>query len=353
MAYGIGVIGVGVRGRHSYELALARRPDCEIRAVSQYPDITPGMLEGKDAQEHARRYAGEHGAEFHERHEELLARDDVDIISLMCEPRAAPALVEACCAAKKHIVVDKPMCRDLAGADRIVQAVEASQSELLLTLGTRFSPCLATAREQIGAGAVGDLVAVTFTYLQAGGPLAGFCATEGYLDAVGGGELTNFGHYALDFVLWTVGAPVQTVHAVTGSHFYPDYQAVGMDDLGHVIMRFANGVVATVITGRTTTQHKPESYFRFDATGTRGTVVCTAPEEQVVVSNGAPQPVSFSQGGIDAMLEAFIAALRSGRPSPIGPRDGREVLWVVTAAYRSAAEGRPVAMSTLRHAPPA
>ena len=344
MTFGIGVIGVGMRGRHSYELALARRPDCEIRAVSQYPDITPEMLEGKDAEGHARRYADEHGAQFHPRHEELLARDDVHIISLMCEPRAAPPLVEACCAAGKHIVVDKPMCRDLPGADRIVQAVETSRSALLLTLGTRFSPCLATAREQIAGGAVGDLLAVTFTYLQAGGPLADFRATRGYLDAVGGGELTNFGHYAIDFVLWTVGAPVETVHAVTGSQFYPDYQAVGMDDIGHVIMRFAGGVVATVITGRTTTQHKPETYFRFDATGNRGAVVCTAPEEQVILTNGAPQPVSFSHSGIDAMLEAFVTALRSGRPSPIGPREGREVLRVVTAAYRSAADRRAVAL---------
>lgn len=343
MTLGIGVIGVGVRGRHSYELALARRPDCRIRAVSQYPDITPEMLEGKDAEEHARRYAREKGAEFHERHEEVLARDDVDIVSLMCEPRAAPALVEACCAAGKHIVLDKPMCRDLAGADRIVRAVEASRSELLLTLGTRFQPCLAAAREHILAGAIGDLRAVTFTYLQLGGPLAGFRATRGYLDAVGGGELTNFGHYALDFVMWSMNAPVQTVCAVTGSHFYPDYQAVGMDDMGHVMMRFDGGAIAAVITGRTTTQSKVGTHFRLDATGTRGCLACAATQEQVVLVNGTPRPVTASHSGIDAMLEAFIAALRSGRPSPIGPREGREVLRVVTAAYRSAALERPVA----------
>ncbi len=356
MTIGVGVIGCGVRGQHSYEQALARHPACRIVAVSQYPGISPAMLEGKDPVRHAREYAQSHGADYLDGHEQLLAREDVAIVSLMCEPRAAPALVEACCAAGKHIVRDKPMCREVADADRIVAAVEAADIRMLVTLGTRFAPALCTTREQVRAGAVGDLLTLTFTYLQAGGPLAGFTATPEYRDRVGGGELTNFGHYALDFLLWLVGAPVATVYATTATAFYPDYRTSGMEDLGQLSLRFANGVVGTVITGRTTTPHAPASYFRLDVTGTQGSVVCTGPQEQVVVTPGTPQPVGTSAAAIDAMIGAFVEAVATGAPSPIGAHEGRRLVRVLAAAYRSAAEGRPISPEErLEHhtAPPA
>jgi len=347
MTIGIGVIGCGVRGQHSYELALAALPGCEVRAVSQYPGVSPAMLEGNDPVEHARAYATRLGAEYHGSHLELLAREDVDVVSLMCEPAAAPALVEDCCRAGKHIVRDKPMCLDLQGSDRIVAAIEGSRSELLLTLGTRFSPTLAPARERLVAGDIGDLLTATFTYLQAGGPLEGFTASAGYLDSVGGGELTNFGHYAVDYLLWIAGAPAETVYATTGSHFYPDYKAIGMEDLGQINTRFANGILGTVITGRTTTQPRPESYFRLDITGTAGGIQCDSQDEYVTLSRGGTQQVSTGLAGIPAMLSEFLRCIEVREPSPIGARDGREVLRVLTAAYTSAREGRPVAMDSL------
>jgi len=93
MNYGIGVIGVGVRGQHSYELALKAHPSCRLRAVSQYPGVSEAMLEGKDPKVCATQYAREHDAVYYADYRDLLARDDVHIISLMCEPSAAPELV--------------------------------------------------------------------------------------------------------------------------------------------------------------------------------------------------------------------------------------------------------------------
>ena len=194
MSIGIGVIGCGVRGQHSYELALAALPQCQVRAVSQYPGISPAMLEGKDAEAYAQEYAERLGADYCPGHTDLLAREDVQVVSLMCEPRAAPALVEDCCRAGKHIVRDKPMCLDLAGADRIGAAVEGCGSELLLTLGTRFSPTLRPAAQRLMAGDIGELLTATF-HLLAGRWPCGFFAPPGNMEAVGGAS-HHFGHYA-------------------------------------------------------------------------------------------------------------------------------------------------------------
>jgi len=339
---------VGVRGQHSYEVHLVKHPDCEIRAISQYPDVSPAMLEGKHPADHAREYASAHGADYCADYQQILARDDIDVISLMCEPKAAPDLVEACCAAGKHIVRDKPICLDVDGADRIVEAVEGSPSKMLVTLGTRFAPNLRAVRDAVASGAIGDLLTATFTFLIPGGPLDGFTATPEYREAVGGGELTNFGSYAIDYLRWLADSPVATVHATTANCFYEDYREAEIEDMGTLTMRFDSGAIGTVVTGRTTTQHKPDSYFRLDVTGTRGSLTCKAPEEQVLLSNGAAQPITFSGTGIDAMIGAFIEAIHTDTPSPITARDGAELVRILDAGYRSAWEKRAVGLQRPR-----
>lgn len=347
MNYGVGVIGVGVRGQHSYELALRAHPACELRAVSQYPGVSPAMLEGREPASVAADYARQYEADYHADFRDLLARDDIQIVSLMCEPAAAPDLVEACCAAGKHMVRDKPICLDLEGARRIVHAVESSGVQMLVTLGTRFSPTLRTLRDQVVAGAVGDLLVANFTFIQAGGPLAGFTASRGYMDSVGGGEVTNFGYYALDFLHWITGAEVESVYARTGNRFYPDYQEAGMEDMGTLSLRFEGGIVGVMTTGRTTTGTAPESYFRADVTGTQGTVCCRSAAEQISVYGGPPHPVSFAPEAIPSMIQVFIRALDEGAPAPITARDGARVLRVLKAAYISAREEREVGLDEL------
>lgn len=345
MSLGVGVIGCGIRGQHSYELALQAHPACHVAAVCQYPDITPEMLEGKDPQAHGRQYAEQLGAQWCESVEELLAREDVQIVSLMCEPKAAPGLTEACCAAGKHIVRDKPMCLDLAGADRIVESVEGAGVQMLVTLWQRFAPPIRALCEAVWQGHVGEVVAAHFTWLWPGGPLQGFTATEGYLRAVGGGELTNFGHYAVDSLLWVVRQPVVEVRARTHSLYYPDYQAVGMEDMARVQMTLAGGAEATVITGRTPLKTRPADHFRLEVIGTRGRVACSSHEGGFLLLGGACIPSPTGRPAVEGMIAAFLEAVQSGGPSPITARDGREVLRVLKMAYASArAGGRPVSL---------
>jgi predicted dehydrogenase len=343
VSFGVGVIGCGIRGQHSYEMALADHPACHVAAICQYPDITPEMLEGKDPQAHGRQYARRLDARWCHSVAELLGREDVQIVSLMCEPHAAPGLVEACCAAGKHIVRDKPMCLDLPGADRIVAAVDAAGVQMLLTLWQRFSPPIRAVCEAVSRGQVGKVMAAHFTWLWPGGPLEGFTATEGYLHAVGGGELTNFGHYCLDTLLWVVGQPVVEVCAHTHSLYYPDYQTIGMEDMARVKIAFADGAEATVITGRTPLRARPEHHFHLEITGTHGTVACTSQEGGLLLCNGNCSPAPTGPPAVQAMVSEFIGALDRGEASPITARDGREVLRVLEMAYDSArAEGKAV-----------
>jgi len=340
---GIGVIGVGVRGRHSWEHVLARHPACVVRAVSLYPGISSALLEGRDEAQ-AREYARSWRAEYHDDFRDLLARDDVHCVSLMVEPARTPDIAEAVCAAGKHFVCDKPLAADVPGGERIVAAVAAAGVQTLVTYSVRYSSALRRAREAVAAGEIGDLMVANFTYLMAGGPLAGFRATAEYRERVGGGELSNFGCYALDYLQWLTGSQVQNVFAQTGAFFYEDYRAAGLEDLAQMSLRFDNGVLGAVITGRTTTPANGRITV-LDLTGTRGALRCDDLTDVLELRGDGYRRVGYGSDPAQEMIFEFVDNLLAGRPSPITVEDGLANLRVIAAAYRSAASGAVASLS--------
>ncbi|MBC7287792.1 MAG: Gfo/Idh/MocA family oxidoreductase [Armatimonadetes bacterium] len=343
----VGVIGVGIRGQHAYEQFLAARPDCEIVAVAQQPSPVPELLEGKDPEETARQWADHLRAEYTADFGELLARPDIDLISLMCDPAASPALMAAAAEAGKHIIRDKLIANTVAGAEKAVAACERAGVQALITYNLRYCPAVATALQRVAAGEIGRPLAATFVYMRGDGPLEGFTATEAYRRVVGGGELTTFGVYAADVLLELLsGEMPQAVFASTGCYFYPDYADAGLEDMGQVTLLYSDGRIGHFITGRTVTSPTPDCYFRLEVTGTRGTMTVAGPEAALMKWRQGRQVVTYEAArAVHAMLDDFIGRLRSGLPSPIPPRRGLEVLAIIRAAYLSANRRQPVAVT--------
>jgi len=337
---GIGVIGVGVRGRHSWEQTLKSHPACDVKAVSLYPGISAAMLEGQ-GEGHARNYAKGLGAQYHDDYREVIARDDVHIISMMVEPFHSAKIAVEAAEAGKHIVSDKPTAVTLEDAERIVSAVETSGVKFLVTFSSRFVKPFAQAREAVSAGKIGDLLVANFTYIMAGGPLAGFTATKEYAERVGGGEVTNFGCYAIDFLHWLTGSRVKRVHAHVANFFYEDYREAEIEDFGQLALEFENGVLGTMTTGRTTT---PSSgpVISLDLTGTKGAYRTTRPAHGVTVFGERATLESYDEAAPKKMIFEFVDAILDGRESPITAADGLAVLKVLKSAYESAREGRAV-----------
>ena len=337
---GIGVIGVTGRGRHSWEQTLKLHPACDVRAVSLYPGISAAMLEGK-GEEHARNYAEDLGAQYYDDYREVIDRDDVHIISMMVEPLHSAKIAVEAAQAGKHIVSDKPTAVTLADAERIVSAVEASGVKFLVTFSSRFVRPFAQAQEAVRAGKIGDLLVANFTYIMANGPLVGFTATKEYAERVGGGEVTNFGCYAIDFLHWLTGSRVKRVHADLANFFYEDYREAGIEDFGQLALEFENGVLGTMTTGRTTTP-SGGPVISLDLTGTKGSCRTTRPTHGVTVFGETATWESYDEAAPRKMVFELVDAILEGRESPITAADGLEVLRVLKAAYESAQEGRAV-----------
>jgi predicted dehydrogenase len=90
--------------------------------------------------------------------QELLEREQLDIVSICTWPPLRPEMTElACAAGVRAIVAEKPMAVDLAGCDRMIAAAERSGTVLIVHHQRRFRSRFVKARELIDSGAIGQV----------------------------------------------------------------------------------------------------------------------------------------------------------------------------------------------------
>ena len=333
---GIGAIGWHIRSRHGLEGFSRNYPGAVIRAIAQDPKASPVLLEGHGGLDELRANAGPlYGAAYRE----ILKRDDIQLVSLMCEPTRAPELVEEVAAAGKHILSDKPMAGNVADAERIVAAVHKHHVQLLVGFNTRYAPPFRRAYEMVRSGEIGDLLTMHFTYCFAG-KLAGFTATPEFARNFGGGDLTIAGCYAVDFLRWVAGREVTRVFARTGNFFFEDYRGV-MEDLGQVSLTFEGGLPATILSGRL---GAPGRAIELDITGTKGSVRVCGDADSITIQGETMRKETYGPSPAELMVHDSLRCLEQGKPSPIPAEDGLACVRILQAAYESAKTGAVVQM---------
>ncbi|HRE82541.1 MAG TPA: Gfo/Idh/MocA family oxidoreductase [Opitutaceae bacterium] len=147
---------------------------------------------------------------------ELLRRKDIDIVSIALPNYLHAEVALAALRAKKHVMLEKPMCTRAADAVKI--AAEARKQKVLLMVGQnhRFAPEVQTAKQLIEEGVLGDVYhAKTAWTRRAGIPRIGSWFTQRKLS--GGGVTYDIGVHALDRCLYLMDE--FTAVAVSGKTF--------------------------------------------------------------------------------------------------------------------------------------
>ena len=98
--------------------------------------------------------------------EALVESDDVDVVHICTPNHLHLPLAEAALAAGKHVVCEKPLATDLAGAQRLVDAAAVSGTAAAVPFVYRYYPTVREARERVRDGVTGQVRLVHGTYLQ-------------------------------------------------------------------------------------------------------------------------------------------------------------------------------------------
>jgi predicted dehydrogenase len=207
--------------------------------------------------ENAERVAGEFGipvaaADWRE----VVARDDVDLVSIVTPPSTHAEMTREALAAGKAVLCEKPLAMDASETDAM--RARAGESGLLAHVDheLRFLPARRLMREMIMGGELGPVHHAKFLY-RADARANGQRPWDWWSDReAGGGVLGAIGSHAVDTLHWLLGAQVSHVSASLATHFAerPDPQGGGMkavtsDDEAVLLLNFADNGVARGATG--------------------------------------------------------------------------------------------------------
>lgn len=199
--------------------------------------------------------------------DEVLARGDVDAVSI-CTPSGYHVdLALAALAAGKHVVVEKPIDVSTAAADRLVAAAAESDRTVTVIAQHRFDDASRVVHEAVAAGSFGRVTSgvASLSWWRAqsyydSGEWRGTWALDG------GGALMNQGVHTLDLLLWLLGEPV----SVTARAALLAHDGIEVEDTVVATLTFASGALGVL---HATTAAYPGLSSRVQVLGSRGSAV--------------------------------------------------------------------------------
>jgi predicted dehydrogenase len=157
--YGVGVFGIGwVAGEH-------------IKAYGQNPHLKVMALASRRRQSaQAARDKMGLDCDVMDAFDELLSRDDIDVIDI-CSPNVLHA-EEAVAAAEagKHVVIEKPIAMNLRELEAIRDAIGKAKVKSQVGFVLRWNPHIQSVRGMIDKGGLGDLYYTEVDYYHEIGP---------------------------------------------------------------------------------------------------------------------------------------------------------------------------------------
>ena len=210
---GVGIIGVGFMGR-THLGAYSGTPGCAVRALydpAQRAAAAGNLITGGGADALLASLPRASSVE------ELLARRDIDLVSI-CTPTDTHAdLVRAAIRAKKHALVEKPTALDAGLIDQLDREARAAGVLAMPAHCMRFWPAWAWMAEAVRTARFGRPLRASFRRLGA----RPAWSQDFYLDvARSGGAIVDLHIHDADFVRFAFGEPT-TVEA-RGSRMHVD-----------------------------------------------------------------------------------------------------------------------------------
>jgi UDP-N-acetylglucosamine 3-dehydrogenase len=241
-----------------------------------------------------------------------------------------------------HVLCEKPISTTIDDARAMIDASEASGSQLRVAFPVRYLPSIVRAKEILREGSLGRILAVN-------GTNHGQAPGGWFLDPelAGGGAVMDHTVHLADLLRWMLDVEVKSVYAEVGSFF----GATETDDAAILTLEleggpFANGTFATIDPSWSRGEGFPTwGDVTLRIAGTTGVLDVDPFARPLRTFDHKTHTPSWSYTGEDMnelMLADFLRGVARGEPSGASGLDGLRTLEVVLAAYSSAASHKPV-----------
>ncbi len=358
----LGYIGAGNIATHEragHLTNLKYVPHAQVVAVS---DVAPGRAESVATQ-----FGIPHA---YTNYEDLLARDDIDAVTVLTPNYLHAPITIAALRAGKHVLCEKPMALTVADAEAMVNTARETGKKLMIAFNNRFRADAQSLKRFIDDGALGQVYFARTGWLRRSGiPGLGSWFTNKELS--GGGVLLDLGPHMLDIALWMMGYPKPTrVTASLYSMFGPrgrgGSQVYGrpaqttnfdVDDSALAQVHFDNGATLNLEVSWASHIELGDDVF-LHLWGTEGGArmygpanyrenyvrLFTEQSSQLVDLMPVLSTPNYPSPSHGAELAAWVDCLLNDTPVPASAEDGLTIVRLTDAMVRAANEGREVTL---------
>ncbi len=336
--------------------ALARLDDSEFVAVCDV-DF-----------DRARSFASRFGVASYDDVARMIAEKAVKVL---CIATPHPLHAGAAIAAAEHgthALVEKPLAASLVDCDAMLSAARLHKTTLGVISQRRWYEPVLRMKAAIGAGKIGRPVLGAFTMYSWRDPA--YYRSDpwrGRWDTEGGGVLVNQSPHMLDLLQWFMDDAVSEVSGYWANLNHP---SVEVEDSAVAILRFRQGGLGSIVSS---VSQQPGIYTKVHIHGSSGASVGVETDRGATFIAGVsniPEPalndiwtipgeehrLSGFQADDRARFESidpvyhyhalqigdFLRAVLENRPPFVTGEDGRRVVALFDAIYRSNREGRSV-----------
>jgi len=306
----------GIVRVHATAAVLDNRAALVAGALSSNPERSKASAPAYDiAQDRA--YGSIH--DLVEKEAALPEDQRIDFVSVATPNHTHFEIAKAAVEAGYNVICDKPMTFDLAQAEELLAAVEASDVVFAVSHNYTGYPLVRQAREMILGGELGEINAIRSNYIQ--GWLRTRLEGDDHKQAAWrtdpsksgvAGCFGDIGTHAYNLGRYMTGLLPEEISC----HLKVFVEGRALDDYGHAVVRYENGALGTVTASQIS--HGRENDLFIEVDGTKGSLQWRQenPNEMIVRENGKPHQIYTRDPNAPFMNESGAAACRlpSGHP---------------------------------------
>lgn len=338
--FGYGIVGCGVIAPW-HARAVKNLPNADLVAVCD--------IELPKAEKIREDFEAQH---VYADYNELLARDDIDVISICTPSGHHHEVAIAAAKAGKQVLSEKSLDVTHEHMDAMIKACRDADVKLACIFQRRTSKLWQLVKTAVDEQRLGKLV-LGSAYLK-------YFRSQEYYDSAGwrgtwsldgGGALMNQGVHLIDLFRWIMG-PVDTIFA------FADHLArnIEVEDTCVASIKFESGAFGTM---EGTTSVTPGLNHRMELHGENGTIridgenivswdVPGENKDEVAaqlsdnIGDAASDPAAIAGDGHQMQIADLLAAINEGREPMVNGEEARKAVEFILAVYKSAQTGQPV-----------
>jgi len=278
---------------------------------------------------------------------ELLERADVDAVIVASPDRHHCRQVIAAAEAGKHVLCEKPMCRSVEEAERMIAACRDNGVILMVGFTDRFNqPCL-EAKRRIESGEIGVPRMILARRCH---PRSVVRGRRWLNDGETDGVLNYAGTHNIDLICWYMGGAPERVHGEMGQLILKEQD---FTDCAVVTFKFPDGGIAALYETFAYPENYPHGVDRsVEILGDRGVIKIDLMSQPLMIHTARgysladsvtwPQSPRGLGGALRSEVEHFLECIREGKEPMTGGEQGKLAIRIAAAARQASESGRSV-----------